>query len=36
MKMENEIRATKTGTIKEVRVSQGEKVSSGDILVIIE
>jgi biotin carboxyl carrier protein len=36
MKMENEIKAPKDGTVKEVLVSEGARVSEGDALVVIE
>ena len=36
MKMENEIRATKTGIIKEVNAVIGKRAKMGDILVVIE
>jgi biotin carboxyl carrier protein len=36
MKMQNELKAPKSGTIKEVRVIEGAAVSSGDILVTVE
>ena len=36
MKMQNELKAPKSGTIKEVRVMEGAAVSSGDILVTVE
>ena len=35
MKMENQINAEKTGTIKEIRVEVGAKVGAGDVVVII-
>lgn len=35
MKMENEINATKDGTIQEVNISEGTPVSEGDALAII-
>ncbi len=36
MKMQNELRAPKDGTIKDVRVEEGSTVSAGDVLVVIE
>jgi biotin carboxyl carrier protein len=36
MKMENQINAEVSGTVKEVRVAAGDSVGTGDILVIIE
>lgn len=36
MKMENEITTTKTGSVQEVRVSEGIAVNEGDVLVIIK
>ena len=36
MKMENEIRATTPGTVAEVRVSAGQKVEQGQVLVVVE
>ncbi|MDQ2903579.1 MAG: acetyl-CoA carboxylase biotin carboxyl carrier protein subunit [Chloroflexota bacterium] len=36
MKMENDLAAPRAGTIKEVRVSKGQTVNQGDILVVIE
>lgn len=35
MKMENDLAAPKAGTLKEVKVSKGQTVNQGDILVII-
>ncbi len=35
MKMENHITAEKAGTISEVRVSAGDTVGTGDVLVVI-
>ena len=35
MKMENEYKATSAGTIAEVRVSAGQAVNGGDVLVVI-
>lgn len=36
MKMENEVRATASGTVKEIRVSPGQAVESGELLVVLE
>ncbi len=36
MKMENELRATGSGTVQEIRVKEGEAVGGGTVLVIIE
>jgi biotin carboxyl carrier protein len=36
MKMENEIKAPADGTIKEVLVKDGDRVSEGDTLLVIE
>jgi len=36
MKMQNEMRSPKDGTVKEIRFNEGETVNSGDILVVIE
>ena len=36
MKMQNEIRAPKSGVVKEIAVSEGRAVSSGDFLVSLE
>ena len=36
MKMENNINADKAGTVKEIKVSEGDSVGSGDIVAIIE
>jgi acetyl-CoA/propionyl-CoA carboxylase biotin carboxyl carrier protein len=36
MKMENHITAEKAGTVKELRVSAGDTVGAGDVLVVIE
>ena len=35
MKMENEIFAGASGTVKEIRVSEGAAVNPGDVLVVI-
>jgi biotin carboxyl carrier protein len=36
MKMENHINAETAGTIREVRVAEGDTVGTGDVLVVIE
>lgn len=36
MKMENELRTVRAGTVQEVRVTQGSSVEAGAVLVIIE
>jgi biotin carboxyl carrier protein len=36
MKMQNELRAPKAGTIKEVRAGEGDTVAAGDVLAVIE
>jgi biotin carboxyl carrier protein len=36
MKMENDLPAPTTGTVKEVRVSKGQTVDQGEVLVTIE
>jgi biotin carboxyl carrier protein len=36
MKMENELRAVKAGTVAEVRVTEGASVEAGAVLVIVE
>jgi acetyl-CoA/propionyl-CoA carboxylase, biotin carboxylase, biotin carboxyl carrier protein len=36
MKMENHINAERSGTVKEIRVSPGDGVGTGDVLAIIE
>lgn len=36
MKMENELKASAAGTVKEIRVEEGKAVSGGEILVVIE
>ncbi len=36
MKMENEVKAPKDGTVKEIAVAEGARVSEGDTLVVIE
>jgi biotin carboxyl carrier protein len=35
MKMENDLAAPKAGTIKEIKVSSGQTVNQGDVLVVI-
>ncbi|RJS81359.1 biotin/lipoyl-binding protein [Candidatus Bathyarchaeota archaeon] len=36
MKMENEITASKTGTVREVYISEGSSVSEGEPLFLID
>jgi len=36
MKMQNEMRSPKDGIVKEIRVTEGATVNSGDVLVVIE
>jgi len=36
MKMENELRSPKAGTVKEVAVTPGTSVEAGRVLVVIE
>jgi biotin carboxyl carrier protein len=36
MKMENELRAPGPGTVREVRVTDGDPVESGAVLVVFE
>ncbi len=36
MKMENEITATKKGSVQEIRVSEGMAVNEGDVLIVIK
>jgi glutaconyl-CoA/methylmalonyl-CoA decarboxylase subunit gamma len=36
MKMENEFKATTSGTVKEIPVKAGQTVNPGDVLVVIE
>ncbi|MBU1704073.1 MAG: biotin/lipoyl-binding protein, partial [Nanoarchaeota archaeon] len=36
MKMENDIKANKQGTVKEVKVKKNDTVNKGDILIIID
>jgi biotin carboxyl carrier protein len=36
MKMENEVLAPAAGTVKEVAVAAGARVSEGDLLVILD
>ena len=36
MKMQNELKAPKAGTVKDVRVTEGDTVSAGDVLASIE
>ena len=35
MKMENQLQAEKAGTVKSINVKPGDKVGSGDVLVVI-
>ena len=35
MKMENELKATAAGTVREIRVAPGQAVNAGDVLLII-
>lgn len=36
MKMQNEMKSPKDGSVKETRVAEGDTVSAGDVLVVIE
>lgn len=36
MKMQNELRSPKDGSVKEIRVEEGQTVSGGDVLAVIE
>jgi len=36
MKMENELKASRPGVIKEIKVREGDAVRGGDILIVIE
>ena len=36
MKMQNELKSPKDGTVKEIRTSEGTTVNAGDILAVIE
>ncbi|MDQ3322573.1 MAG: biotin/lipoyl-binding protein [Acidobacteriota bacterium] len=36
MKMQNEMKAPKDGTVKEIRVAEGATVNAGDVLAVIE
>ena len=36
MKMENQINAETSGTVKEIRVTAGDSVGTGDVLAVIE
>jgi biotin carboxyl carrier protein len=36
MKMQNEMKAPKDGTVREIRVTEGATVNAGDVLAIIE
>ncbi len=35
MKMENQLQAEKAGSVKSINVTPGDKVGSGDVLVVI-
>ena len=35
MKMENQLQADKDGTVKAINVKAGDKVGSGDVLIVI-
>jgi acetyl/propionyl-CoA carboxylase alpha subunit len=36
MKMQNELKSPKSGTVKSIKVSAGDTVSAGDVLAIVE
>ncbi|MBM3325206.1 MAG: biotin/lipoyl-binding protein, partial [Calditrichaeota bacterium] len=36
MKMENEVRASDSGVVKEIRVKERQTVEKGEVLVVIE
>ena len=36
MKMENQLQAEKAGTVKEIKVTAGDTVGAGDVVVVIE
>ena len=36
MKMQNDLKAPKSGVVKEIRVQEGATVSAGDVLAVIE
>jgi biotin carboxyl carrier protein len=36
MKMENEIVAHRSGKVEELKISEGDAVSSGDVLAVIK
>jgi biotin carboxyl carrier protein len=36
MKMQNEMRSPKDGTVKEIKVDEGDTVGAGEVLVVIE
>ncbi len=36
MKMENQINAEASGTVKEIKVSAGDTVGGGDVVAVIE
>ena len=36
MKMENELKASASGTVREIRAEAGQAVNAGDLLIVIE
>jgi biotin carboxyl carrier protein len=36
MKMQNELKATKSGTVQKICVAEGAAVNAGDVLAIVE
>ena len=36
MKMQNELKATKSGTVQKIMVAEGAAVNAGDVLAIVE
>jgi len=36
MKMQNEMKATKAGTVREIKVEAGATVSAGEVLIVVE
>ena len=36
MKMQNDLKAPKSGVVKEIRVSEGSTVAAGDVLAVVE
>ena len=36
MKMQNELKSLKKGTVKQVMVSEGSTVNAGDVLAVVE